>query len=495
MLDESVKIHDKYQFEVKFTYPFDTKTPSTEYHVETYMFLPNNLGVNSSSYSKDEFYNDVMRYTRFKTPVMTLGEITEGESSPLFRLEQEMRRLVSEKGAPAAETAYFDGLRMFCSILKSALRDEEAFIEKSKNDPALSDLIEKYTANSSKALEKFRKLKTVIMSPHVPEKCLKLFQLADEFAETLSNKHYYKLMIFMNGMKGDCKQLRKKLADMIEDNLKYSAANALPPPPKEDSDNEEFVYREGILKKIMASVLFLRQRAVREGAFLEQISFGVAAGLSMAFATGVAFFFRCRFDEFSMSFFLALVVSYMFKDRIKELTRIYMQGALRKHIFDRRSDLYDCFDQKVGHCKENFTFLQDSSAPPDIKSVRNKEHITELEHGLLGENVLCHAKRIKLFSKNCRRIFSDFKADGVVDIMRLNVRAFLEKMDNPVKDLFVLDGGDVKKVKGRREYHLNMVIKYGMPGREDVYKRFLIILSRNGIKKIEELSEIVRLHA
>ena len=36
--EQSVSVHDKYQFEVKFTYPVDTRQREMEYHVESFMF-------------------------------------------------------------------------------------------------------------------------------------------------------------------------------------------------------------------------------------------------------------------------------------------------------------------------------------------------------------------------------------------------------------------------------------------------------------------------
>ena len=66
--EKSVQMHDKYQVEVKFTYPVDTSHEMLDYKVETYMFIPNNLCINKSTYSKEEFYSDIQKYIRFKTP-------------------------------------------------------------------------------------------------------------------------------------------------------------------------------------------------------------------------------------------------------------------------------------------------------------------------------------------------------------------------------------------------------------------------------------------
>ena len=46
---------------------------------------------------------------------------------------------------------------------------------------------------------------------------------------------------------------------------------------------------------------------------------------------------------------------------------------------------------------------------------------------------------LTLQSRNCKEIYSDFNVDGLVNIVRFNVRHFLAKMDNPVKEIFMPD--------------------------------------------------------
>jgi hypothetical protein len=60
-------------------------------------------------------------------------------------------------------------------------------------------------------------------------------------------------------------------------------------------------------------------------------------------------------------------------------------------------------------------------------------------------------------------------------------------MDEPEKEILVLDGGRSKTVVGTRVYHLNLVIKFTDQFRIR-YDRVRLVLDRNGIKRVEPVS-------
>src|ERR1051325_6836868 len=86
-IQQAVKPHDKYQIEIKLDYEL-FKAGQTHYHISTYIFVPQNLGISKESYSKADFYRDVRNYIRLKTPNFILREFTENSTSPLLRIEK-----------------------------------------------------------------------------------------------------------------------------------------------------------------------------------------------------------------------------------------------------------------------------------------------------------------------------------------------------------------------------------------------------------------------
>ncbi len=115
--------------------------------------------------------------------------------------------------------------------------------------------------------------------------------------------------------------------------------------------------------------------------------------------------------------------------------------------------------------------------------LRDRDHI---EDGWSGEKIILYRKRIKIFRKKLQRVYRDVQIESINDIMRLNVMRFLSKMDNPKKHVYICDGQNYRKIPAKRVYHLNMIMKYSMEG-QSLWKRFRIVLSRNGIHRIEEV--------
>ena len=95
----------------------------------------------------------------------------------------------------------------------------------------------------------------------------------------------------------------------------------------------------GCWKNMRRSDLFLKASKKKDGVLVEQIYYSIAAGLSMIFATVVAFSFQKKYGNFTMPLFVALVVSHMLKDRIKELMRFYFAHRLGKNYFDRKTTI------------------------------------------------------------------------------------------------------------------------------------------------------------
>jgi len=237
----------------------------------------------------------------------------------------------------------------------------------------------------------------------------------------------------------------------------------------------------------MHNVLFLDTRTRREGKVIEHGLFGIAAGISMLFATVVLFLSQSLYGPLTLPVFLALVIGYMFKDRIKEMLRVYFSRKVSSVLFDHKTRIYSDPRHPIGHCRESFDFVDEAKVPDRIMKIRDRDHMTEIESEWVSESVLRYRKRIKLSSRAISAAYRDIDTDGITDIMRFNVAEFTRRMGNPRKEIFVLGEDDYRRVKAERVYHFNMVLRYGADDGVR-YKRLRIVLNRLRIKRIETVS-------
>jgi hypothetical protein len=218
----------------------------------------------------------------------------------------------------------------------------------------------------------------------------------------------------------------------------------------------------------------------------------MAAGLSMVFATVIAFYFQQQYGNFTFPFFIALVVGYMFKDRIKEVGRSLFAKYLQTVLYDRRIVIRTLDGKyKLGMLREKVAFVREKDIPSAILALRNRDQITDLDNDGRGEHIICYAKDIVLYTDTFKDVFVSMpEITGLNDIMRYNVRACLEKMDEPIQAKSYLDGSQIKTALCHKVYHLHLVFKYSSdyPGGEEIYKHIRLILNQQGLKRIEHVA-------
>ncbi|MCP4153660.1 MAG: hypothetical protein GY757_38380 [bacterium] len=487
MREKSVKLHNKFQFEIKLGYKINQTKDKTSYDIDTYFFIPNNLGINSSTYSKNIFFKDIHSYIRLKTPTMLLRQIANPELSPLSGLKESIKRLLEKSGRDNRENFEYH-VKMFCSIVKSALRDHVSFTKKSlQNDK--TTLVREFVSESSQLVKEYRNLKPLINVPTSSEKSLAIFRFGDEFISKSVELYSFKLLKLMDKINPQHQEeLKENLAALINNESAYRIACDFHPAPSEEHDNETLIYRRGVLKKYIGSVLFLDTEREPEGKFLEQFFMGLAAGLAMVFATLVAFYAQSQYGNFTLPVFALLVVSYIFKDRIKELSRIYFVNKVKKFRFDHKTDIFSDERKKIGTYKDAVNFVDESDLPQEVKKIRKKDHIADIDNSWRGEKIIFYRKQVTLFAKRLKKVYKEFDIDGVNDIMRFNVSRFLSKMDNPSRKVFTLNEGEIKELPGSRVYRINLIIKVTRD-KKITCTRYRIILTRDGIKRIDDLSK------
>jgi hypothetical protein len=87
MIEEQVKIHDKFSVEIKLGFLARKDQEISDFSVNTWIFIPNSLDINRATYQKTDFYRDLKSNIRLITPVYLLRDIANCEKEPFTLLE------------------------------------------------------------------------------------------------------------------------------------------------------------------------------------------------------------------------------------------------------------------------------------------------------------------------------------------------------------------------------------------------------------------------
>ncbi|HSH04516.1 MAG TPA: hypothetical protein VLL52_18545 [Anaerolineae bacterium] len=497
-IQQAVKPHDRYQIEIKLDYKL---SPSryTRYKIITYFFIPQSLGVNRQNYPQKYFYHDVQNYIRLKTPHFILRDFTENSASPLLSIEY---LITQENWAidPDCQKRIIHNLKFLSAMLKSSIREHFSLIEqridqappRSKIDVIIHNLIAEFIEECFKITRKYRAFYTLFNLPNVNQELFLAYTLTDESISLMLEESAIEMFQIVETYfkKGKRTKFTAQLNELVHHETKHRRIHGYPSILNPNSDNEEYLFRSSVLKKYAATILYLSTAVRRDGVGLEQLLFAIAAGLSMIFATMLAFYAQQRFDNFSLALFTVLVVGYMFKDRIKDLSRTLFARYLANKLYDRRI-LIKTQDgkHKLGVLKEKVSFIDEDELPTRIATVRNRDTLTELDNDGQGEKIIRHVKEVTLYTKAFKNLYVGLpEITSINDIIRYDIHTYLNKMADPIQHRFYLQDEQLHPISCHKVYQVNIVSKYiTYPQKEHLYKRIRLILNQKGIKRVEHL--------
>ena len=502
-IQQAVKHHDQYQIEIKLDYEL-LAGQKTRYQIATYFFVPQSLGITSESYPKHYFYQDVQSHIRLKTPSLNLREFTDGDRSPLCKIEALVHNS-AWLSDPNSHEQLVTQMKLLSAMLKSALREQFILIERrvaevqatehGRTHYLVHNLVDEFLTETVRVTERFRALLSDFNLPNVPTAVFTAFMFTDESLSILIEESAVEMFQIVDEYlkKTNREDYKLALSELTARETKYRKTRGYESILVEGSDNETYLYRASILKKYASSVLFLNTDVQPDGKYWEQLIVSLAAGIAMIFATAVAFFFQSRFGNFTLPFFIALVVGYMFKDRIKELSRILFVSRLENYLFDRRITIRTQDGQhRLGVLREKVRFIEEKDLPLSVMRARNRDHITDISNEGRGENIICYTKEIELQIKNAATILPGFpEITGINDILRFDIRHFLNKMAEPIQERFVIRKGDLVSLLCHKVYHLNLISRYKtvLPGVNKENRHQRLILDQKGIRRIEEVQQ------
>ncbi|MGN0196106.1 MAG: hypothetical protein ACI4AE_06600 [Candidatus Cryptobacteroides sp.] len=482
MITIQAKKHDNLSVEFKFGFEVGGEDVDiNDFAVNVWLFVPNSLGINSETYGKDQFYRDIKSNLRLITPVFSLEELSGGTSLPFSYLKESVAKAAS--GAGGGE--YYEyHLKMFAAIFKSALKKEMALVRQIRNPHQMEETVSGLCGNVSGILSLYRSFRpqSELMPPYERVR----YCAVDEYLSYLVQLQLMRIVKLIDSQKaGDCGDVRAGILAAIASEEEYMRQNGYATFSKDAVNNREVVYRHALLKKYIESDLYIGLDKKRDGVAVEQIYYSIAAGVAMIFATSVAWATQVRYGNITLPLFIVLVISYMMKDRIKELMRFYFAHKLGNKYFDKKAPI-NIGIHKVGEMKEGVDFISGGKIDPRVMEMREDGTFMNEESNVLEEKVL-------LYRKHCvidhRGLSSEMQYPfrGVNEIMRLHLTRFMQKMDNPEMTVDIAEGdGSISSLKAQRVYHINVVLQL-IHRSQSEYRHFRITMNRNGVIKVDEM--------
>jgi len=484
MIDLTTKIHDK--FTLEFKVGFNTEKTGhplkhSDFVMNTWIFVPNSLDINAAKYSKEDFYRDIKSDVRLITPDYPLHNLANDEQLlPNRSLAENIDDIAI---APDDTDDLYHSVKMYCAIAKSAFRNAWINVAKQPDTVSRHQTCSDYLDDTVKVLERFRELHNKLADKEIDERTQQVLAYGDEFLSNILEEYTYRLRdVLHKSHPEDYARLEEHFKSVLTEEKAYKQHQGyLTVEPDDPHGNSDFVFRASLLKKFAESDLFLNATKRKNTFLVEQILYSLAAGAAMVVATLSSFFFQQRYGNFTLPFLIALVISYMFKDRLKDWLRLGFAKRVSNKVFDTRTD-FRIKGRHIGWSKDSFDFIDGDKVIPEVMEVRDRNPLFAEVSGK-DEKVLLFRKKVQLWPAKLAKA-SPFPLKGINDIIRYNITEYTRKMDNPSFPLSgTWDEGEYRPIVGEKIYRLHFVVQCVFEGKTE-YKRIVVKCNKKGILEV-----------
>lgn len=502
-IESRIGVHDSNHFEVKLDYSIRSQGRS-RYNVDYYFFVPASLGVNKHTYRPDQFYSDVQAYIRFKTPNQSLASL----AMPNSLLDNISKLVAKVRDTPRDHKAQQDlvyELRMFGCVCRANIRDRVKGLRKQlgllRGDNAPNEVKRRDAAHIASTLladirdcmKNWRDLRPHFVDGRLPAACNETFAYVDEFIGIVVEMKLASVLRRIDSVRGDfdkclddARDESKALLIYERDYRKQAGYSSETGGNKDD----HFVYRQGLLKKFVMSVLWLDISKEKEGGRVANFGAAIAAGFAMFFALLATIIAGEMYGINSWNFVAAGVGTYILKDRIKDWLKIFFGSRFSRFLADYSIRILDPITQaNIGRCRETFCFKESENVPEDVMACRRKDAKSSIESMTKPEVVMHYSKEVRLRGKDIieRMHLEDYNLN---DIVRFSLSQFFVRADDPTSSIpyFIEETDSVERRDFRKVYHLNLIMCLSSKGSgRSSIKRVRVIFDKHSIRELQDV--------
>ena len=488
--------HDRTQIEVKLTYRLRADVAAHSYQVETFMFVPKTLGIHQKSYSSKRFYSDITHHIRMMAPVVPLSELSK--KSAVKPWASDIKALVDgiAAGEQVDPDAAVKGLKLLACTFKFSVGQEHLRIRQLIGTAIDSEAwkkagkqLQRFVDDLETALRRLHKVGDRSTRPEVPTVVQEGWAAVDEYASLLAEEALTDLVELadVGSSSGRLGSALDSARDLAIAQYEHRRAMGCKTYAVEDDTNEYLTRRWRILKRYVSSVLYLDIKRDQEGALLSDVVGMTAAAAAMLVATVcIVLITSVWAASLSVAFLSAMVVSYVIKDRIKELGKRHLGKRLRENLSDHVIRIVGGNKKTLGTVKEWFDVVAVDDVPDVVSDLRYNEVGTQVAIEGRPEVVMHHRKSVELRSGPLTEQFVG--ADGLTDVIRINLHPLMVRMDDP-DELYRFVNPTSRRVETApclRVYHVNIVFRFTSADGDVRSQVRRIVLNETGIIRVEE---------
>lgn len=184
------------------------------------------------------------------------------------------------------------------------------------------------------------------------------------------------------------------------------------------------------------------------------------------------------------------VLTYVIRDRIKDRAKLSLHKRLQKWLPDTHQ-LLQAGGRTFGSIREWFHVHKKSALSPTLQELRMQACRGEMDKDL-PEDVLMVRKVFTVHSEPAREA-----GWALQESTRINIERYLKHMDDPFKELSMLDAsGELTRLRSRRVYHFHLAVELKSrplgattPFTERSKQQFYrVVLDKVGIDRLERIS-------
>jgi hypothetical protein len=458
--------------------------PQCKRHVvvtEAFIFAPRTLGITRQAYPPERFFEDTTRFLRLKTPDVPLVNLTD-RSWIDDLLEKSNAACPVQWRARLLGCVYRRAIRDRAKVLRLALESAE--------EPEVESL----TADIVTFVERLRRARGHLKEVMLVEEHGPLGLVVDEFTSLVVEASCTRLVEGIDSVgfgPSRLSDVRAQVAQLAVEEYLHRRERGYGSYALEGDANEGLPHRRRTLKRAISSALYLDIGHESGGEFAQNFIGMVSAAAAMLFAILVAVWAQLQWEMTAWPFILVMVLSYVVKDRIKEIGKRVLGKRARGLTPDVVLKVrVPSTGAVVGLCREWFSVEAPEALDAEVLRIRHIDHPDGVEELGRPESVMAYRKEVRLQAAGLQRGLAS--VEGLTDIIRFNLARVRRRMDAPI-ELYTLvhpTTHELVEVPCGRVYHLNIVLRTTTrsDGASRVeLERVRVVLDQLGIRRVERV--------